>query len=162
MDIQRIASRREFLKQACTGAAILRGGGGAALLAATAQETLPARSRVAIARDSELRGKTSTVDSGRALSLLDRAMQALFDRDDPISPWRKLVRPGDAVGLKVNTLGGRGISTSHHLVEAVCERLQQAGYFPVPVNPTVSPDLPPVDSLEDPQGEEHSPAPASY
>jgi len=27
----------------------------------------------------------------------------------------------------VNTLGGRGISTSHHLVEAVCERLQQAG-----------------------------------
>lgn len=39
------------------------------------------------------------------------------------------------------------------------ERLQRAGYFPVPLNPAVSPDLPPVDNPDDLQGEEHAPAP---
>jgi uncharacterized protein (DUF362 family) len=31
------------------------------------------------------------------------------------------------VGLKVNTLGGRGLSSNLQLVEAICERLQEAG-----------------------------------
>jgi uncharacterized protein (DUF362 family) len=61
------------------------------------------------------------------LALVDRAMQALFDRDHPLDAWRKLVRPGETVSLKVNTLGGRGISTNIQLVAAVCERLRQAG-----------------------------------
>ena len=38
-----------------------------------------------------------------------------------------LVKPGELVGLKVNTLGGRGISSNLQLVEAICERLQEAG-----------------------------------
>jgi uncharacterized protein (DUF362 family) len=38
-----------------------------------------------------------------------------------------LVRPGESVGLKVNALGGRGISSNPQLVEAICERLQEAG-----------------------------------
>ena len=54
-------------------------------------------------------------------------MQTLFDRDHPAEAWAKVVRPGDTVGLKVNTLGGRGIATSPLLVAAICERLQQAG-----------------------------------
>jgi pyruvate formate lyase activating enzyme len=54
-------------------------------------------------------------------------MQALFDRDHPVEAWRNLVRPGETVGLKVNTLGGRGISTNVQLVAAICERLQEAG-----------------------------------
>jgi len=84
-----------------------------------------------IAHDALLRGTASTpgsgVDSRRMLALLDRAVQALFDRDRPIEAWKKLVRPGEMVGLKVNTLGGRGISTNPQLVEAICERLQEAG-----------------------------------
>jgi len=54
-------------------------------------------------------------------------MQALFDRDNPIETWKKLVRPGETVGLKVNALGGRGLSSNLQLVEAICERLQEAG-----------------------------------
>ena len=34
------------------------------------------------------------------------------------------------IGLKVNGLGGKGISTHAALVFAVCERLQQAGVKP--------------------------------
>jgi uncharacterized protein (DUF362 family) len=80
-----------------------------------------------VARDVMLRGAGTTVDSHRMLSLLDRAMQALFDRDNPSEPWKKLVRPGEAVGLKVNALGGRGLSSNLQLVEDICERLQEAG-----------------------------------
>jgi hypothetical protein len=105
-------SRREFLRTALTGAAILRTGGGTRLLSAAEPSAAPAKSRVVVARDAQLRGTGSTVDSRRMLSLLDGAMQALFDRDHPIEAWRKLVRPGELVGLKVNTLGGRGISSN--------------------------------------------------
>jgi uncharacterized protein (DUF362 family) len=85
------------------------------------------KSRVVIAHDELLRGTGSTVDSQRMLALADRGLQALFDADQPVGAWRKLVHPGDTVSLKVNTLGGRGISTNIHLVEAICERLQEAG-----------------------------------
>jgi uncharacterized protein (DUF362 family) len=97
------------------------------LLAPVQQAALPAKSKVVIARDELLRGTGSTVDSRRMLSLLDRAMQTLFDRDHAIEAWSKLVRPGETVGLKVNTLGGRGLSSNLQLVEAICERLQEAG-----------------------------------
>jgi len=39
----------------------------------------------------------------------------------------RIAKPGEVVGLKVNCLAGRGISTTVELVEAVCERLQEAG-----------------------------------
>ena len=59
--------------------------------------------------------------------MLDRAMQALYASDSPLEAWKKVVRPGEVVGLKVNGLAGRGISTSVLLVEVICERLQEAG-----------------------------------
>jgi uncharacterized protein (DUF362 family) len=130
MNKSSFASRRDFLKGALAGAAVLRASAGAGMLARAEQGAAAAKSRVAIARDALLRGTGSTMDSGRMLKLLDRAMQALFDRDHPAEAWRKLVRPGETVGLKVNTLGGRGISTNPQLAEAVCERLQEAGIKP--------------------------------
>ena len=87
-----------------------------------------------VAHDPFLRGTGSAVDAGRIQVLLDRAMFALFghDRstDTPLAAWRRLVSPGDRVGLKVNTLGGRGITSNLELIEAICERLQQAGIKP--------------------------------
>ena len=81
------------------------------------------RSRVIVARDPQLRG----AGGGRLPALLDRAVQAMYGCDNPLDAWKRIVRPGEVVGLKVNCLAGRGISTSVPLVEAVCERLQQAG-----------------------------------
>jgi uncharacterized protein (DUF362 family) len=120
------ANRRDFLKQCFTGAALLRASGTMGLLA-PAQQAASAKSRVVIARDDLLRGTGSTVDSRRMLGLLDRAMQTLCDRDHANEAWSKLVRPGDKVGLKVNALGGRGLSSNLQLVEAICGRLQEAG-----------------------------------
>lgn len=134
-------SRRDFLKKCAGGVAVLSAAGKAwpehlrpglgsaegMPLLASVEPTTAGKSRVVIARDPMLRGSGTTVDSGRVLGLLDRAMQTLFKADHPAEPWKKLVRPGDTVGLKINTLGGRGLSTNVQLVEAICERLQEAG-----------------------------------
>jgi len=127
MNTSHIAGRRNFLKQALSGAALLGACSRTGLLAEAESRPAPAKSRVVVARDALLRGDGSTVDSQRTLALLDHAMQALYDRDHPQEAWRKLVRPGELVGVKVNTLGGRGISSNPQLVAAICERLQQAG-----------------------------------
>lgn len=120
-------SRRDFLRASLAGGALLCAGGAAESLSAAGGPEAGAKSKVVVAHDGQLRGGGATVDPGRVAALLDRAMQALTGRDHPQAAWGRLVRPGDRVGLKVNTLGGRGISTSTHLVEAICERLQEAG-----------------------------------
>ena len=85
------------------------------------------RSKVVVARDPALRGVRGSPDSSRVLKLLDRAMQSFFACDSPLDAWKKVVRPGEVVGLKVNCLSGRGAATSIVLVDAISERLQQAG-----------------------------------
>ncbi|MGA8086919.1 MAG: DUF362 domain-containing protein [Terracidiphilus sp.] len=122
-----IFSRRDFLKEVPAGAAVLSATGQAGALFGAERTAEHAKSRVVIAHDALLRGTGSAVDSSHMLSLLDRAMQTLTDRDHAFEAWRKLVHPGEVVGLKVNTLGGRGISSNPQLVEAICERLQEAG-----------------------------------
>jgi len=119
-------TRRDFLKRCVTGSAALYAAGKVPLLAAT-EPASAAKSRVVIGRDPQLRGMGATVDANRILSLLDRTMQGLFNLDHPAEPWKKLVRPGEKVALKVNALGGKGLSTNVALVEAICERLQEAG-----------------------------------
>jgi uncharacterized protein (DUF362 family) len=54
-------------------------------------------------------------------------METAYECQSPVEAWKKVVRPGEVVGLKVNCLAGRGNSTHPELVEAICERLQQAG-----------------------------------
>jgi uncharacterized protein (DUF362 family) len=86
------------------------------------------KSRVVISRDPSLRAAGRTPDSRRISNLLDRAMQTFFASNSPQEAWKKVARPGETVGLKVNCLAGRGTaSTSVPLVDAICERLQQAG-----------------------------------
>ena len=46
---------------------------------------------------------------------------------DQLHGWSRVVRPGERVAIKVNTLGGRGLSSNVELVDAICERLQGAG-----------------------------------
>lgn len=128
MPFEHGTNRRSFLKNCLAGAVVLGGlSNKPTLLEAAEQSSSPAKSIVAIARDPMLRGSGSGVDSSRMLSLLDRAMQALFKLDHPAEPWKRLVRPGEKVGIKVNALGGRGLSSDVQLVEAICERLQEAG-----------------------------------
>lgn len=106
--------RRAFFRMVAGGALAGRAGAGE-------------KSRVVVARDPLLRPQGGSVDSARLLKILDRTIQSICDCDSPLEGWKKLARPGETVGLKVNCLAGRGASTNPVLVDAVCERLQQAG-----------------------------------
>jgi len=119
------SNRREFLKTCVAGAALL----GSAQITSGVPLGIPPneKSRVAVGRDPLLRGKGTSLDSGRLLKVLDTCMQTIYDSDLPQLAWKRAVRPGEVVGLKVNGLAGRGISTNVVLVELVCERLREAG-----------------------------------
>jgi uncharacterized protein (DUF362 family) len=129
-------SRREFIKGAATGAFVLGTSAAAerlgltALLDQNAQNTEAGKSRVIVARDADLHGQGTQPDEKRVLALLDHAIAAYTGRDNQIEAWKRIVPVDKVIGLKVNGLGGRGISTHQVLVMAICERLQQAGVKP--------------------------------
>jgi len=130
-------SRRDFLCLA--GAALM--GTPKTNEAAPRPPAPEGKSRVVISRDPQLRRPGAGVDSGRLLKLLDRALQAFYDRDNALEAWQRVARPGEVVGLKVNCLAGRGISTTVTLVEAIAERLQQAGVRDIVIWDRLNSDL---------------------
>jgi uncharacterized protein (DUF362 family) len=115
-------NRREFLKT-CAASAILAGEAHRLSAVLAAQP----KTRVVVSRDPLVREAGSALDSARLLKMLDRAVQALYQTDTPREAWKKVVRPGEVVGLKVNGLAGRAVSTSVLLIEVLCAQLQDAG-----------------------------------
>lgn len=85
-----------------------------------------AEARVVLATAEGVRNGNRSVLSAPLLRLLDSAMETYF-QVKAHQAWQSLAQPEDVVGLKVNTLAGRGLSTHPELVQAVCERLQEAG-----------------------------------
>ena len=121
------STRRSFLKQAFgLGGTLAAGKAGDGNSFASASAAA-ARSRVVIARDAGIRSGGTSFDSARLAQLLDRSLQASLNCDSPLEAWKKIVRPGEVVGLKVNCLGGRGNATHPEFVEVITERLRQVG-----------------------------------
>jgi uncharacterized protein (DUF362 family) len=127
-------NRRDFLKVAATGAVVLGSQSKLALAGMLDAQAEAGKSRVVVAKDAALHGlagsTTSKPDEKRVLALLDRAIASYTGIDNPVEAWKHIVPVGKTIGLKTNGLGGRGISTHKALVDAVCERLQQAGVKP--------------------------------
>jgi hypothetical protein len=123
-------NRRDFLKIAATGALALGAQSKLGLAAGLDQHAQTGKSKVVIARDASLHGTGAQPDEKRVQDLLDRAIAAYTDRDHPVEAWKRIVRADKVIGLKVNGLGGKGVSTHLSLVLAICERLQQAGIKP--------------------------------
>ena len=114
-------SRREFLKEAAAGAALLGTSAAAEKLAFAA----PAgKSKVVIARDASLHGAGAQPDEQKVLNLLDKAMAAYTGREKPLEAWKSVIPAsilgGKTIGLKVNGLGGRGIATHPALIAGGC------------------------------------------
>ncbi len=116
--------RREFIKTGCqlTSGALLA----SPLISLARKSDTSYKSKVVIARDARLQNDKNSVDSDLLYNLLDKALQTFFQTDNPLQAWRKVIKPGDVVGLKINCLSGHG-ATHRELVEAICERLQQSG-----------------------------------
>lgn len=118
--------RRDFLKKSLVAGGLLFGGR-TAMSDASGNRTGGRVSRIVISRDEGLRTPEAGIDTDRLLAMIDRGMQSSFDCDAASDAWRRVVRPGEVVGLKINCLSGLGNSTTVELVDAVCERLREAG-----------------------------------
>jgi uncharacterized protein (DUF362 family) len=86
-------------------------------------------SKVVLTRDRFVQDQNHSIETNLLARLLDKGMQSFFGIDDPIQVWKKVIKPGEIVGLKVNCLSGRG-ATHRELVEIICERLSQSGTRP--------------------------------
>jgi len=129
-----MTSRREFMKEAATGAFLLGAQAGSGLTRVLDKNDDSARSRVVIARDASLHTPDGKLDEKLVGELLDRAVTTYTGHHRPLDAWKHIVLEGGGrdkvIGLKTNGLGGRGISTHAVLVFAIAERLQQAGVKP--------------------------------
>ncbi|HIE53153.1 MAG TPA: DUF362 domain-containing protein [Armatimonadetes bacterium] len=115
--------RRQFLRQAAGWMA------GAWGLSARGRQLLGAagrKSRVVIVRDRRL--TTASGEQKRQLyrQLLNRGLRHLLGASGPAA-WGQLFSPRDVVGIKVNCLGGAGISTQVELAYAIAEGVHSAG-----------------------------------
>jgi uncharacterized protein (DUF362 family) len=115
-------SRREFLGKTARGLAA------AALTSAapaifTSKSILHARSksRVIVARAQSAPGKEEL------RRMLNKSLSVMFDEKDSSSIWRRLFKTSETIGIKVNALGGRRLSTSPLLATVVAEELIKAG-----------------------------------
>jgi len=59
--------------------------------------------------------------------MIARSMLELTGEKKLKKAWRKFVGPGERIGLKVNPVAGKSLSTSHEVVRAVIAQLEESG-----------------------------------
>jgi uncharacterized protein (DUF362 family) len=67
------------------------------------------------------------VNTARVKTLLDRLIRVQYDVADPLDVFSEFFSPRDRVGIKVNCLSGRRMSTHPPLVDAIVNNLLRAG-----------------------------------
>jgi uncharacterized protein (DUF362 family) len=120
-------SRREFLKKSI--------GAGLGIYSVTRlvyptdgiAEARSQESSVVIARDKSVIDDNFKVDPGVVRKMLDDAVTKLAGTKSVSSAWKKYFRSDDIVGIKVNTLSGRWMSSHPELVAAIVDGLVSAG-----------------------------------
>jgi len=118
-------NRRQFLKDNLFAVGLLYGGSGFIynnIFGKTSEN-----SSVIIARDNSLKIKQFSYNVDKISLLLDKAMNTLYGTKDTVDAWKMVVSPGDVVGLKVNCLSGKRMSTSVELVNIIISQLQRTG-----------------------------------
>jgi len=127
-------TRREFLKKAAAGGAAIAGvpgiiAAGRAASAIAAGAAPRNKARIVVARNPAMLDgdDANPVAVAQALS---KAMSALTGQKSVQAAWKSLFRPEDVVGIKVNCLFGRTVSTRPEVVSAVVAGLKLAGVRP--------------------------------
>lgn len=129
-------TRRELLRDsAALGLGILASPGCSAQQQAevTQKFTPPAQSLIVLARDAStiktVDGNT-TVNKDKVRELLAKAVISFTGTKTEDEAWKKLFKPTDVVGLKINCLLGIGASTRPEVTMAVAEGIMKAGVKP--------------------------------
>jgi len=96
--------------------------------AASTRPGAPGRtSRVVMVRNEALLLENGELNSPVADGMVASGMLRLTGESSTDSAWKKLFKPPDVVGIKVNALGGRPIATHPGVVAAVISGLKRAG-----------------------------------
>ncbi len=82
--------------------------------------------RVAVVKNTK-----SVVDNAiieqEAYDMIARSMLELTGEKKLKKAWRKFVSPGERIGLKINPVAGKMLSTSHEVVKSVIRQLEESG-----------------------------------
>jgi len=62
-----------------------------------------------------------------AYKMLKEGMLALTGEETLEKAWEQFVKPGEVIGLKVNPVAGKPLSTSHAVTKSIVKQLQEAG-----------------------------------
>jgi len=84
-------------------------------------------SKVVIAQNDLVRDKNKKLMGDQVEKLLNRTIENLFEVSKSGKAWQQLFNKNDVVGIKVNCLAGRGLSTSYELTLAIIHGLRSAG-----------------------------------
>ena len=87
----------------------------------------PSRATVAVARREGLVAAGGSLNPGILESALGAAIARAASEATPVAALRRLFRPRDVVGIKVNCLGARGVSTRPEVAMQLAAFLQAAG-----------------------------------
>ena len=90
-------------------------------------KSAPPRPVVAVARREGLVSASGALDPRRLEAALGAAVARAAGEATPVGAMRKLFKPTDVVGIKVNCLGGRGVSTRPEVALQLAAFLQAAG-----------------------------------
>lgn len=82
---------------------------------------------IIIAQSDLIRDKNKSISGDQVNHLLVRAMENLFQVSKAAQAWQRLFKKDDVVGIKINCLAGKGISTHAELVDAIIEGVKSAG-----------------------------------
>lgn len=84
-------------------------------------------SEVVICRKSILKGKSSGDLQQELQSIFEESVKALFNAADCRDALNSFFSKDDVIGIKINCLAGRGLSSNIQLVEAIIASLKKSG-----------------------------------
>jgi uncharacterized protein (DUF362 family) len=82
--------------------------------------------RVAVVKNSRS-VKENTIVGQEVHDMIARSMLELTGEKKLKKAWRKFVSPGDRIGLKINPVAGKSLTTSHEVVRAIIAQLEASG-----------------------------------
>ncbi|MDX9773528.1 MAG: DUF362 domain-containing protein [Bacteroidales bacterium] len=71
--------------------------------------------------------KDNAIVEQEVYDMIASSMLELTDEKKLKKAWRKFVSPGERIGLKVNPVAGKSLSTSHEVVRSVIAQLEESG-----------------------------------
>ncbi len=82
--------------------------------------------RVALVRNTRS-VKDNAIVAQEVYDMIEQSMLSLTGEKKLKKAWRRFVSPGERIGLKVNPVAGKSLSTSHEVVKAVITQLEESG-----------------------------------